>query len=463
MDVQPLLKRNEGKTLEFKRDLSSPRNIVRTVVAFANSAGGSIVVGVEDGTRTVVGIENALDQEERLASILSDSISPRLIPEIEIVAWRNLQLLVINVYPGASRPHRVTAEDEHGVYVRVGSTNRRADEQLRKELARSARGEGFDEQPFPDGDSSGINLQRISQHFEGKRHMSERELKTLRVVTEHQGTLVPTVGGVLLYGCDRAVHFPDAGFRVARFKGTDRRTIIDTQDFASAPLPDQVEMVMEFVQRHIMQRLEVGAGRHEVWWEYPLVAVREAVANAAVHADYSQLGSALRLSIYDDRIEIENPGILVPGLTIPDLFSGVSKLRNRVIGRVFRELRLIEQWGSGVQRMTEACREAGLPEPHLEEVGTHFRVTLYASRGGAKMALDPIDEQLMNALRSEQGLSTKDLAERVGRTPRAVRTRLARLVERGLAVELGSGPTDPKRRYFVAEDRGRYGGSLDQL
>lgn len=91
MDISTLLARTEGKTLEFKRDLSSPRHIMRTAVAFANSAGGTIIIGVEDGTRAIRGVNDALDQEERLARILADGITPRLVPEIEIVPWRSLQ------------------------------------------------------------------------------------------------------------------------------------------------------------------------------------------------------------------------------------------------------------------------------------------------------------------------------------------------------------------------------------
>jgi len=82
-------------------------------------------------------------------------------------------------------------------------------------------------------------------------------------------------------------------------------------------------------------------------WSIPLTMLREVIINALVHADYSQIGAPIRLSFFDDRIEVENPGILLPGMTIEDVKSGVSKIRNRVIARVFRELDLIEQWGSG--------------------------------------------------------------------------------------------------------------------
>lgn len=456
MDLLHILTRHEGKTLEFKRDLSSPRNILRTVVAFANSAGGALLIGVEDGTRAVRGVPDVLDAEERLASVIADGVTPRLAPEIEIISFRTHELLVVTVHPGPSRPYSVSAEGPvGGVYVRIGSTNRHADAALIAELSRTSRGESFDEMPVREATLDDLDLPRIRELFRGIRAIDEKGLAALRLVTRERGSQMPTAGGLLLFGTDRDRHFPGAALRAARFKGTDRRTFIDTQDFSGC-LPDQVDMAMGFVQRHIARRLAIGATKHEVYWEYPLEAVREALFNAVVHADYSQADSGIRLYIYDDRIEIDNPGALLPGLTIAEVLDGVSKLRNRVIARTFRELGLSEQWGTGVRRMISACREAGLPDPLLEELGSTFRVTLFASRG-THAELDDVDRALVESLGDAAGLSTAALARRVGLTPRAVRTRLARLVGLGLIVEIGSGPNDPHRAYFVAEDRGHYG------
>ena len=185
-------------------------------------------------------------------------------------------------------------------------------------------------------------------------------------------------------------------------------------------------------------------------WTLPPVALRDAVVNAIVHADYALQGSPIRIAIYDERVEIENPGLLPFGLTIEDIQRGVSKLRNRVIGRVFQELRLIEQWGSGIQRMTAACLDSGLDPPVFEEIGTHFRVTFSTVRRQAPM-VDRRDQAILKLLgKSKAGLSTSNIASRLGISPRAGRTRLAALVERGLAVEIGSGPQDPHRRYHLA-------------
>ena len=84
MSIAELLKVEEGKTLEFKRDLSSPRNLLKTLVAFANTAGGRIIIGVTDKTRQPIGIDNPLDEEERLCNLIADAISPRLFPNVEM-------------------------------------------------------------------------------------------------------------------------------------------------------------------------------------------------------------------------------------------------------------------------------------------------------------------------------------------------------------------------------------------
>ncbi|MEW6366705.1 MAG: ATP-binding protein [Acidobacteriota bacterium] len=180
----------------------------------------------------------------------------------------------------------------------------------------------------------------------------------------------------------------------------------------------------------------------------PLGAVREAVTNAVVHADYAQRGAPTRLSIFDDRIEIENPGLLPFGLTVPDIRRGISKLRNRVLGRVFKELGLIEQWGSGIGRMTRFCRDAGLPEPQFEEIGFHFRTTIIKRRIGA-LRVDPVEQRILELLADGAGRTTSEISKMVGRSARATRTRLAALVSRGIIVELGSGPRDPRRTYHL--------------
>ncbi|MDO8847081.1 MAG: helix-turn-helix domain-containing protein [Coriobacteriia bacterium] len=456
MDLKSLKKRPEGKTLEFKRDVSSAGPILKTVCAFANTAGGTLLIGIEDRTGSIVGVADPLDAEERLSSIIADGITPRLLPEIEIIPWRTTQVLAVQVHLGQSRPYHVTSVGPaEATYVRLGSTNRSADAELIAELARSSRGESFDEQPERGLGVDAIDLAALRDAFAGTRSIRRADLTTLRLTTLVHGAETPTAGGMLLFGQDRLSRYPDAWIQAGRFKGLTKSTVIDSADITAYPTT-AVDHALAFVVRNTSLTYEIGRPRRLEVPEYPPVAVREAIVNALVHADYSQRGAPIRIAIFDDRLEIENPGILVPGLTLRDVLGGVSKLRNRVIARVFHELGLIEQWGSGITRMREACRAAGLAEPLFEEVGMRFRVTLFSARR-ATPAADPVDASALEALRAADGLTTNQVAAAIGRTPRATRARLIKLIEQGLVVEIGSGPNDPHRRYHVAEDPARWG------
>ncbi len=451
MELTKILRMPEGKTLEFKLDLSSPRGFLRTVAAFANTAGGTILIGVADRTRDVRGVHNPLDLEERAASLISDSIRPRLLPDLEVISYRDRQLLAVRVYPSGSRPHFIKrAGQRSGTYVRVGSTNRQADAQLIAEMQRFSIGESFDEWPMPEVNSEAVDFRVASESFAPVRKLTRRHLESLRLLTPYQGRLVPTVGGMLLFGPDRLDHFPDAWIQAGRFAGKDRATILDHTRLDMHPV-QAIEEAVSFVEKHSMRGAVIGRVRRRDRWSLPPEAVREAIVNAVVHADYSQKGAPIRIAIFDDRMEVENPGLLPFGLTLEELPLGVSKLRNRVLGRVFQELGLVEQWGSGVQRMIAACREDGLPAPTWEEIGIRLRVTLRTEQVRPP-SMDPKDRTILDLLEGGEGRGTRKIADAIGLSTRSTRTRLARLVTRGLVREVGTGPHDPRRRYMLALD-----------
>jgi len=450
MDLIGLLKCSEGKTLEFKRDLSSPAGALKTIISFANTAGGTVLIGVEDKTRHVRGVSDPLEMEERLANLISDRIAPRIIPEIEILHYRRTQILAVQVYPSPTRPHYLKREGpDTGVYVRVGSTNRRADKELIGEMRRFAGGEAFDEQPIPDLDSEAIDFRAASELFRPVRRLRRADLETLRLVTSYQGRKVPTVGGMLLFGRERERLFPDAWIQAGRFQGVDKSRILDHTEIKSFPIL-AIEEAIAFVEKHAMRGAKIGRVRRRERWNLPPLAVRETIINAVTHTDYAQRGAPIRIAVYDDRLEVENPGLLPFGLTVEDLHRGISKLRNRVIGRVFHALALIEQWGSGIQRMIAACQDTGLPVPDFEEIGTRFRVTISTKPIGSP-TLDEKDQAILDLLSDATGHVTSQIANAIQLTPRATRTRLAKLVKRGLVHEIGTGPQDPKRRYFRSE------------
>ncbi|MEP7364060.1 MAG: helix-turn-helix domain-containing protein [Acidobacteriota bacterium] len=453
MDLVNLLSQHEGKKLEFKRDLSSPEGVLRALVAFANTSGGTLLVGVEDGTKRVQGVRDVMAMEERLANLIADNITPRLVPSIEVVPWRKTHVLAVEVHPSQTRPHYLNRlGPKEGVMVRVGSTNRRADASSIEEMGRYGRATSFDEEPMPDLNSEAIDFRVASEYFPAERKLTAEALQSLKITASYHKKIVPTIGGMLLFGKNRLEHFPDAWVQIGRFAGVDKRRILDSAAIRTY-LPGVPAEVIAFLQKHMMREAVIGAVKRTDVWTLPVVAIREAMINAIVHADYGQQGSPIRVALFDDRLEIENPGLLPFGLTIEDIQKGISKLRNRVLGRVFQELGLVEHWGSGVRRMTAACLDRGLPAPVFEEIGTHFRVTLSTVRRRVAVR-DKHDQTILTALAANpaKGLSTSVIAKKVKLSPRATRTRMAALVERGLVAEIGTGPKDPHRRYFLVPE-----------
>ncbi len=450
MEIAKILLRPEGKTLEFKRDLSSAEKVLCTLVAFANTAGGSLVIGIEDGTKNVRGLADPLKEEERLASLIADRISPRLAPSIDVVAWRSAQLIVVEVFPSPSRPHFLKSQGpENGVYIRIGSTNRKADAAMIQEMRRTVLNETFDESPVVDLDSEALDFRAASESFAKRERFTKSDAQTLRLLASHGRRLVPTVGGVLLFGKNPQTHYPDAWIQCGRFGGIDKTQLSDTVE-CRGRIFEALEESYRFIQRHATQAMEIKGLKHTERPSIPLRAARELLVNAVVHADYAQSGAPIRVSLFDDRIEIENPGVLLAGLTIDDIRQGVSRLRNRVIGRVFKELGYIEQWGSGIQRATAECAAAGLPAPEFEERGFRFRVTMRLEKVRSAQ-LDEMGNRIRELFLSDagqSGLSTAQVAAGVGLTTRAVRTRLNKLIDQGVLVPVGKSPRDPQRRYF---------------
>lgn len=410
--IEQRLSEPEGKQLEFKRDLSSPKPLMKTLVAFANTAGGQLIIGVDDDG-TVLGVDDPLDMEERLTSMIADAIHPRLLPNIELVSVGEHTLVCIEVFLSSARPHFFKAlGEENGVLVRLGSSNRQAGLALIQEMQRQASGTTFDVQPMPELSRDDLDQNAIQQAFRSEQLLDDNKLRTLRLLVSYQGRLVPSVGGILLFGRERQWHFEDAWIQCGRFRGTDKVEIFDQADI-HAPLPQAVDDIELFLKKHAFKQAEFGAMRRRDVWSIPLTILREAIINALVHSDYSQRGSPIRIAFYDDRIEIESPGLLMPGMTIEDMKRGVSMIRNPVIARVFRELGLIEQWGSGVKRIFAEAAAQGLPEPRIEEVANRLRFIvpleqLHAGQGVTQSRPESWPESRPES-RPESGLANRIL------------------------------------------------------
>ena len=137
-----------------------------------------------------------------------------------------------------------------------------------------------------------------------------------------------------------------------------------------------MEDAYEFVLKHINLGAEISGLIRTDAYELPTEAIREAIVNATTHRNFLDR-ACVQVAVYDDRVEITSPGMLYGGLTIEQIKEGGSKIRNRCIAEVFSRMKIIESWGTGIKRMFSSCREYGIREPELLEIGDSFRVNLY--------------------------------------------------------------------------------------
>lgn len=226
-----------------------------------------------------------------LSSIISDGISPQILPEIDTLSWRDRSVVRIVVYPGPARPYFPSGlGPAEGTYVRIGSTKRRAGENVVRALERYSKGRTFHEETVPDASSETIDFLAASELFSEYRSLKQEDLQSLRVVTRFMDRLVPTVGGILLFGKVHDELFPDAWLQCGRFRGKTKKDIMDNAEYRDY-LPMLPFHAMEFLKKHMRTSFTVGELRSTKHAGFPVTALREAVVNAVVHADYSLKGS----------------------------------------------------------------------------------------------------------------------------------------------------------------------------
>jgi predicted HTH transcriptional regulator len=461
MLIEELLIKNEGKTLEFKENVQSLQGILKTIVAFANTAGGTIVIGIEDKNKKIVGVKNPLAEEERLASVIYDSITPAVMPDIEIQTYHDKELIIVNVPHIAGPCYIKSAGIEKGTFVRFGSTNRLADAQTILSLKNLARNVCYDETPDLQGSSSDLDwdvIQKVFQQEAGKK-LSPSNAQNVGIMVQQGTKEVPTYGGIILFGKNRLKMFPEAIIRCACFLGLDRETLHDRADI-DIYLPLALEEAMRFIQRNTRLSSKITSLRRIDIPQYPLLAVREAIVNAIVHADYSLQGVYISIAIFEDRIEITSPGSLPFGFTLERALAGSSRIRNRIIAKVFYHLKWIEQWGRGLQLIVKECEKAGLKKPLFEEINNQFRVTLYSTthekskkNNDLKEISDPWEKTLITKLKKKKAIGTKDAAQLWDITPRSARVRLLKLVKTGIIKETRTSLHDPHGKYVLASKK----------
>ncbi len=361
-ELQLILEGGEGYKIEFKEALT---NIDKELVAFANSSGGRIFLGITDDKKiTGVRITN------RLKSQIQD-IANNCQPPVKISFEELRDILVIRVRVGEDKPYKCAS----GFYTRVGPNSQKLN---RDEIIEFFKAEGkirFDELVNLKFDyDTQFDAKKLDRFLRlagiSKVLDTPAILVNLGVAEKQDGKIIFNNTGILFFTRNLQDLYYHTAVTCALYKGTEKVEVLDRRDF-NEDLISNIEGAMNFLKQYIPVKYEMtGEPRRREVPEVPYDALREAVINAVAHRDYFEKGANVMVEMFDDRIELTNFGGLVKGLK-PEDFGKKSVLRNPNIANLLHRAGYIEKMGTGITKMRRLIAEAGLP-PIEFEFGTFF-------------------------------------------------------------------------------------------
>ena len=329
----------ENSNTEFKREYTD--SIRKAVVAFANTDGGCIYVGIEDDG-TVVGVADVDDVQKRVISLCRDGIQPDVMMFLSCdrTVIEDKDVIRLQVQRGTDCPYYLKGKGirPEGVYVRRGPVSLPAAESQIRKMIREAGDFHYEQERSLEQELTFKATERFLQ--EAGVPFGEAERRTLRIVSKDG--LYTNLGLLLSDQCQHTV-------KVAIFSGKKQVVFRDRREFSGSLLL-QVNQVIEYLDFHNALHSEIRGMKRLDSRDYPVESLREAIFNAFVHRDYGFSGSIL-VSVYEDRIEILSLGGLAEGVTYNDMMLGVSIPRNPKLAEIFYRLHYIEAFGTGVRRI----------------------------------------------------------------------------------------------------------------
>ena len=418
----------ESDTLELKSELIP--DICKEVIAFANSHGGVIYIGVQDDG-TVVGIPNTDEALLRLNNMVRDSIKPDVTMFVRYALQQvdDKSILEVTVQKGTERPYYLASKGlkPTGVYVRNGSSTDPATETAIRRMIKETDGDVFEDmrvlnQQLTFNTAAGM-FQKCGVTFD------ELKMQTFGMITSDK--VYSNVGLLLSDQCPSIV-------KAATYAGKDQETFQDRREF-SGSLFQQMEDLYAYLDiRNQTHATFSGLYRTDTR-DYPEEALREALMNSIVHRDYSFSASTL-VSIYEDRIEFVSIGGLAGGLEVDDIMLGMSVCRNPKLAAVFYRLKLIEAYGTGIPKMMKAYKDCGC-KPQLVVTSNAFKVIL-PNRNTQKAVISEsvTPEERIIAYISEHGSITRPEVQSLLQVSQATANRLLkRMLSQGSLRQEGAG------------------------
>ena len=426
----------ESKTVEYKREYID--DIKYTVVAFANTDGGKLYIGIEDDGR-VSGVSDPDDTMLRVTNMVRDAIRPdvTMFTEVYVTEMENKPVVVVNVQRGTARPYYLAAKGvrPEGVYVRQGSSSVPASETAILNMIRETSGDRYE-------DARSLNQQltfeATAAYFARKEvPFGEKQMRTLNMIGE-DGTYT----NLAMLLSDQCVHT----IKLAVFEGSKKTVFRDRRELTGSLLK-QVEDAFSYIDQHNRTRAEFSGLERVDNRDYPTEALREALLNAVVHRDYA-ISSPTLISIFDDRIEFVSIGGLVRGISYEDIMLGVSVLRNQHLANVFYRLKLIEAYGTGMLKINE-CYADNEKKPIIEVTGNAFKVCLpnrnYAvedninNNNGKEARINHKHQAVLQLLNSQESISRKDIENALKVSQATAVLLLRSMLEEGMIERVGKG------------------------
>ena len=353
----------EDKMTEFKREYTE--DIKYTAVAFANSEGGRILVGVNDDG-TPAGVEDPDAVMLQLTNMIRNAVRPDLTLFSECTAeiMDGKTVIVLSIQRGTARPYYVAGKGirPEGVYIRQGSSSVPASSSAILNMIRETAGDRYEAARSLDQHLTFVKTAEV--FAEHALPFDDIRMRTMQMIGSDG---MYTNLGMLL--SDQCIH----SLKLAVFDGSSKTVFRDRTELHGS-LFTQIEEAYAYIDRFNHIHAEISGLSRKDTRDYPEEAIREALLNTVVHRDYSYSSPAL-ISIFDDRMEFVTVGGLVPGLSLSDILLGVSVLRNQALGEIFYSLRLIEAYGTGIAKIRE-CYAGHDVKPVFEASDHAFRVIL---------------------------------------------------------------------------------------
>ncbi len=413
-DIEAWVALGEGEMLECKATTGERRAATQTICAMLNHRGGRVLFGV-DAARKIVGQDVGARTLEEVANELAE-IQPPAFPSIDRVhAQGGRDVIVVTTSTGASRPYTYKGR----AYQRVGSTTREmSSEQSNRMLVERLHGEQRWESEIAQGwsiaDLDEAEIVRTLEESIRRGRAEDPGLRDPLAIVRALGLARDASilrAGALLFGRGERLesHFAQCTLRVARFRGSDRTEFLDNRQFHGNAF-DLLLRAERFLRESLPVAGRITPGLFERADDplYPPVALREALANAVCHRDYSIGGGTIAIGVYDDRLEVTSSGSLHFGLTAEALFEPHDSLPwNPLVARVLYRRGIIESWGRGTLKMVELTERAGLPRPEIEDkngcVTVRFRPGKYVAPRRVGHDLSERQQRILEVLGAAAG------------------------------------------------------------